>query len=317
MASEKHKELAQYLKDVHANLRTSAAMVGPNEAWRLHMKNEEVLLTYAKFMNELATTYWEENCANESSLASSRIKWSVELCTEYFINRGYIKHRQRDIKISEKLNLTLKNIEIFQEPLMLLDVGSCYNPFRAYKLFNVLAVDICPANEYVQKCDILQIDIGKETIVQDNIVNQLKKHSFDVITFCFLLEYIPSSELRINACANAHKLLKPEGLLIISTPDSKHVGANCKLMKCWQYTLACLGFTRIKYEKLTHMHCMGLRKALHKDVAVRWATIHKKPDVHYSINIPQDYLKKENQTEQHLDIKFCSEDFKDLPFCNL
>ncbi|CAH4034732.1 S-adenosylmethionine sensor upstream of mTORC1 [Pieris brassicae] len=317
MASEKHKQLAQYIKEVHNNLRKSAAKVGPNNAWMLHTKNEEVLLTYAKCMQELATTYWEENSANESSLASSRIEWSVKLCTDYFVNEEYIKYRERDIAISKKLYLTLNFVDLFQDPLVLLDVGSCFNPFRAYKLFHVLAVDLCPANDYVKKCDILQVNIGNETIVHDNTVIQLKEESFHIITFCFLLEYIPSSDLRIKACENAYKLLKPEGILIINTPDSKHVGANCKLMKCWQYTLACLGFTRIKYEKLTHMHCMGFRKALHKDVALRWATIHRRADTDFAIKIPQDYIKREHKFWQSADLKLSSEDFKDLPFYDL
>ncbi|XP_045484648.1 S-adenosylmethionine sensor upstream of mTORC1 [Pieris rapae] len=303
MASEKHKELAQYIKEVHANLRKNAAKLGPNNAWMLHTKNEEVLLTYAKYMQELATTYWEKNSANESCLASSRIEWSVKLCTNYFANKEYIKYRERDIAISKKLNLTLNFVDLFQDPLMLLDVGSCYNPFRAYKLFHVLAVDLCPANDYVKKCDILEVNIGNETIIHDNTVMQLKKESFNIITFCFLLEYLPSSELRIKACENAYKLLIPEGVLIINTPDSKHVGANCKLMKCWQYTLACLGFTRIKYEKLTHMHCMGFRKALHKDVAFRWATIHRKADTDFAMKIPQDFIKREHKIWQSKDLK--------------
>ncbi|XP_038207382.1 S-adenosylmethionine sensor upstream of mTORC1 [Zerene cesonia] len=317
MASYEHKQLAQYLKDVHSNLRISAVTLGAKEAWARHCKNKDALLTYAEYMEKLATVFWEENYGNEDSSATSRIQWSVELCNDYFIKKEFVKFSAKDFEISKKLNIQLSHKESFTETLQLLDVGSCYNPFRSYNLFNVLAIDLCPANQYVKECDFLNVHIGKETIVHENIIKELKQKSFDVITFCFLLEYIPSSDLRITACENAYKLLKPGGLLIISTPDSKHVGANCKLMKCWQYTLACLGFSRIRYEKLKHMHCIGFRKALHKDVAVRWATIHKKPFMDFSIHIPQDHSKLEHHNTTIPNIDISPDDFKHLPFSDL
>ncbi|CAK1545699.1 unnamed protein product [Leptosia nina] len=318
MASDEHKELAEYLKKVHADLRASAAEIGSNDAWALHCKNEDVLRIYANYMKTLATTHWEKNCASEGSLASSRISWSVQLCDEYFNIDGLMKYRERDIDISNKLKITLDNFKLFSQPLKLLDVGSCYNPFKIYCQFDVTAVDLCPANEHVLKCDFLKVNIGMENIIQDNIIYQLQESSFDIITFCFLLEYLPSSELRVKACETAYKLLRSEGLLVITTPDSKHVGANAKLMKCWQYTLACLGYTRIKYEKLAHMHCMGFRKALHKDVAARWAILHKKNDIEFGINIPQDHkVFNQNLENKVSNIQFNSEVLKELPFCNL
>ncbi|CAH0677777.1 unnamed protein product [Spodoptera exigua] len=239
-------------------------------------------------MQKLATTHWETNCNSDTSEATSRIKWAVDFCNEYFNNHLYKKYRDKEILISQNIGLQVDLEESFSDPIKLLDVGSCYNPFNVYKIFDVLAIDLYPANSSVLKCDFLNVDIGNCHLINESSATQLQKESFDVITFCFLLEYIPSSELRISACENAYKLLKPGGILIINTPDSKHVGANSKIMKCWRYTLAQIGFNRIKYEKAKFMHCMAFRKSLKKEIAQRWALLYKEPYMEYAIHIPQD-----------------------------
>ncbi|XP_034836221.2 S-adenosylmethionine sensor upstream of mTORC1 [Maniola hyperantus] len=321
MADEEHRHLADYLKDVHLTLRKSSAVVGVNTAWLNHISNKDVLSTYAQYMEKLATTHWEKNSSDQLCLASSRIKWSADFAYEYFANKSFMRHREKEIDIGNKINLkTNFENELFSEPFKLLDVGSCYNPFKVYDYLDVLAIDLCPANNSVYEGDFLHVPIETDTIILDNKIKQLKENSFDIVTFCFLLEYIPSSELRIKACENGYKVLKVGGLLLISTPDSKHVGANSKLMKCWRYTLAIMGFSRIKYEKFKHMHCMAFRKCSNKEVAVRWATLHKEPYMAYSIHIPQDYNinnKEENVRCKATSVKVEIEDFRELPFNNL
>lgn len=291
MASDDHLLLSKYIKDVHIALRKSTLELGAEPAWRKHCANEDTLLEYALCMERLATTHWENNCNKENCEATSRIKWVVDFCYEYFINKSFLKSSQQEKEIAEKINAEVTTKESFTIPLKLLDVGSCYNPFKMYNIFEVFAIDLCPANDSVLKCDFINVNIGKQNIVEDSIVIELGKHGFDVVTFCFLLEYIPSSDLRIISCEKAYKLLKPGGLLIITTPDSKHVGANSKIMKCWRYTLALIGFKRIKYEKSRFMHCMAFRKSLHKDLATRWANLYKEPYMQYAINIPQEYFQ--------------------------
>lgn len=98
-------------------------------------------------------------------------------------------------------------------------------------------------------------------------INQLNTESFDAVIFCLFLEYIPSPKLRFECCKKAYELLKPNGLLCIVTPDSKHNGANVHLFKMWKITLGNLGFNRINYHKSAHFHGMIFRKGL---IATVW-----------------------------------------------
>lgn len=159
----------------------------------------------------------------------------------------------------------------------LLDVGSCYNPFRNVEIFDVTAIDLAPSCDEVLQCDFLSLQVGSENIFSENEkqVVQLTAVSFDTIVFCLLLEYLPSPEQRYACCEKAYDLLKNGGLLLIITPDSKHVGANAKFMKSWRHVLSHLGFMRIKYEKLPHAHCLAFRKCFYKEVAIRWASLQK------------------------------------------
>ncbi|CAH2245893.1 jg27779 [Pararge aegeria aegeria] len=280
MATEEHKYLSNFLKDVHLALRESSADIGVDKAWHYHCRNKDVLKTYAQYMQKLATTHWEKNASDELSSASSRITWSADFAYKYFINKSYLKQREKEIDIGNKINIKINNAdELFTKPFKLLDVP-----------------------------------IQSDTVIIDNKVIQLKENSFDIVTFCFLLEYIPSSELRIKACEQAYKLLRIGGLLLISTPDSKHVGANSKQMKCWRYTLAIMGFSRIKYEKFKHMHCLAFRKCSNKEVAERWATLHKESYMNYSIHIPQDFKNKNECKVTSSSITVEVEDFRELPF---
>ncbi|KAG7309204.1 hypothetical protein JYU34_005130 [Plutella xylostella] len=288
MASDEHKSLAQFVKDVHSSLRQSSSKIGAKRAWSEHCEQKDVLEKYARCMEKLATEHWDVNSSKSDSTAVSRIKWTTDECQDYFINKGYQSCHEKETVIAEKINVKFDQKELFDIPVRLLDVGSCYNPFKDYNFIDVLAIDLCPANSSVMQCDFLNVNIGKELSICENKVVELQENSYEVVTFCFVLEYIPTPELRISACEKAYRLLKPGGLLIINTPDSKHVGANCKIMKCWRYALALMGFSRIKYEKFAHMHCMTFRKSLVKDTAVRWATLHKQEYMEYSLHIPQD-----------------------------
>ncbi|XP_041983073.1 S-adenosylmethionine sensor upstream of mTORC1 [Aricia agestis] len=314
MASKEHQELAQFLKDVHLSLRKQTCAVGAETAWNEHCKDEKVLRKYAKCMEKLATTFWDENSSEERGVTVSRIKWSIDIISDYFFNKTYIKYRDREKDIGAKIGITVNNEETFLPPMKLLDVGSCYNPFRIFEFLDVIAIDLCPANGMVFKCDFLNVPIGTDNTLRNNNIEQLQENSFDVVTFCFLLEYLPTSELRIQACRNAYKLLKTEGMLVIATPDSKHVGANSKLMKCWRYSLALMGFSRIKYEKFQHMHCMAYRKSLHLNIASRWAELHQETYMSFNINIPQDFSVLEKEITDNTETPVSVEDFAELPF---
>lgn len=317
MASDEHKSLAHYLKEVHSSLRKASCRLGAEQAWQEHCDKKGILKTYAYCMEKLATTHWTENANSESSKAVSRIKWNADFCHDYFVNKSFLKYRLKEKEIASKINATILQEESFSDPIKLCDVGSCYNPFSIYDFLDVLAIDLFPANNLVYECDFLNVSIGSKLDITDFKVTQLCENYFDVVTFCFVLEYIPSPDLRLKACENAYNILKSGGLLLINTPDSKHVGANSKIMKCWQYTLANIGFSRLKYEKFKHMHCMAFRKAISKDTAVRWASLHRKAFMQYAIYIPQDFVKEiETEESSNVKIETSVDDFQELPFCD-
>ncbi|XP_017772370.1 PREDICTED: probable methyltransferase BTM2 homolog [Nicrophorus vespilloides] len=293
MASTEHLKLSTFIKDVHKRLREDSKSIGPEAAWKKHCEDATTLNQYADSMKELATIHWKQNEDKEKSKAFSRISWIYKQAVGYFREGGLDYQRDREKSISIILNIDGSVYKDFENErqLKLLDVGSCYNPFQQFDEFDVLAIDIAPANDNVKKCDFLNIDIvdGSDINTTVDTVISLKNESFAVVVFSLLLEYLPSAEQRLCCCQNAYDLLIPEGILIIITPDAKHVGANAKYMKSWRFVLAKMGFSRIKYEKLTYLHCMVFRKSVNPAVAQRWAKMNEDKNVYDSINIPQDF----------------------------
>ncbi|GLH03387.1 S-adenosylmethionine sensor upstream of mTORC1 [Gryllus bimaculatus] len=111
-------------------------------------------------------------------------------------------------------------------------------------------------------------------------------------------EYKNFAECKDNI-STAYHILKPEGLLFIISPDSKHASANASLMRQWRICLAYLGFTRVVYEKLPHIHCMAFRKNCHVVASQQWARramsqkneyflMENIDNVHELLKIPQD-----------------------------
>ena len=88
----------------------------------------------------------------------------------------------------------------------------------------------------------------------------LPETSYDVITFCLVLSYIPCPFQRLSFCAKARKLLKYNGLLLITETQSITPNNNSMLMKQWKLEIEKLGFRRIVYENRTHIHAMAFRK---------------------------------------------------------
>lgn len=295
MASPEQVKLSTFIKEVHLKLRRDTKILGKNEAWEKHCNNSDLLNKYAYAMETLSTVHWEKNNCKIYSKATSRINWIYDFSNFYFKKGGKIIQRQRELNIYKShINISIDG-KILEEPnqdemekLNLLDVGSCYNPFERFPVFEVLAIDIAPANEKVKKCDFLNVKVTNAANHKENNLHEIKKDHFDIVVFSLFLEYLPTSEQRFDCCKKAYDILKSEGILIIITPDSKHVGANAKIMKSWRCILAKIGFSRIKYEKLPHVHCMAFRKSLFKEVAQRWASIYR-GDGFQEFVIPQDF----------------------------
>lgn len=291
MSNSEHIRLANIIKTTHKTLREESKIWGSDKAWQRHCNDSAVLQDYATAMRDLAVNYWEVNSL-KTQKATSRINWTYQACKWYFEHIDIF--RNKELRVCDKiLNLTynLPFTECLKPPFEVLDVGSCYNPLEQFEgFFQVLAIDIAPADSKVLTCDFLSVPLGPSTIITES-VEQLKKNHFDVVVFSLLLEYLPDPVQRLNCCLKAYELLKNEGILVVITPDSNHVGSNSKIIKSWQYVLAQHGFIRVKYEKLPHLHCMLFRKAQFVQVASRWAGVHKNQGFYDHLYIPQDLQK--------------------------
>ncbi|XP_037899559.1 S-adenosylmethionine sensor upstream of mTORC1-like, partial [Glossina fuscipes] len=183
----------------------------------------------------------------------------------------------------------MKNVP---EKIKFLDIGTCFNPFAKVLYFEVTVADLCPSTDDVLQTDFLNVQIKSmenPTVgLENNTVTYLPTIYYECVVFSLLLEYMPSSEQRINCCSKAYELLRPQGILIIITPDSDHVGRNAVLMKNWRHTFNCLGFMRIRFEKLPHITCLVFRKSVDPRISARWCILHKESYMTFSLKIPQD-----------------------------
>ncbi|XP_054740735.1 S-adenosylmethionine sensor upstream of mTORC1 [Anastrepha obliqua] len=295
---KEHMRLATIIKECHENLRSQSKVKGMNEAWNEHLQNTTLLQQYSTAMHRLSSI-WESNTTNPNLFARSRVKWITDYCKSYFFTKEtFLEKRNRETRLAMSYT-DIQTIDINYPKLTIpdcinvLDVGSCFNPFSKEQNFNVTAIDLCPATSDVLKGDFLQIVIDKseQVVTEFGTVQRLPCEHFDCVIFSLLLEYIPSPEERLHCCRKAHELLRSEGILIIITPDSQHVGKNAKLMKNWRYALGTLGFYRICFEKLPHITCMVFRKTLNPAVARIWADLHREDYMTTTINIPQDDIK--------------------------
>lgn len=290
MASEEHKKLATTIKTIHSRLRELSASVGPEEAWRQHLNDQITLKTYAKSMRELSEKHWKRNASKED-----RINWTTSFCDQHFVPAEFEKWRQKELRTIEHMRTEGVEVEVpsiesmpAEGKLEVLDVGSSGNFFKQHDRFNVLPIDISPSDESVFYCDFLSVPIADELLKDEKSVQELAQSHFNVVIFCLLLEYLPSSDMRVKCCEKAYQALQPEGILVIITPDSNHETKNSKQLKNWRWTLAQIGFQRIKVEKLKNLSCMAFRKSLSSSVAKRWADTHKEAYMEFKLEIPQD-----------------------------
>ncbi|XP_050101376.1 S-adenosylmethionine sensor upstream of mTORC1 [Anopheles aquasalis] len=295
MASQEQLELSGLIKSVHQRLRESAKQSDAETVWQEHVRDAKVLKSYAAAMEKLATCYWDRTMEVSCKRSNSRIEWVVASCRSYFLGPTPLLYlfREKEDKVMQAIDSSFRyeHQPYLIEKIRLLDVGSCYNPFGAFENFDVTPIDIAPAQPSVWYCDFLDVpvrNIDRPSFSHEQ-VDVLPKEYFDAIVFSLLLEYLPSPEQRMRCCLNAYQMLRPEGILLIITPDSRHQGANAKLMKNWRYTLAGIGFTRIKIEKLEHVTCMVFRRSLFPEVGQRWCAIHREAYMMPVLHIPQDF----------------------------
>lgn len=252
-------------------------------------------------MFKLASQFWDNN--NKSEPSSCRISWIVNNVLKYF-QEDYSQEIIREKSLAQKFNVNW-DLDIItstpENPFYLLDVGSCYNPFQKYELFEVLPIDLASAVDNVIKCDFLTVNLDIKLNIYNNVCQTLPLSSFDIVVFSLFIEYFPLPQQRYSCCEKAYNVLKPGGLLVIITPDSSHASYNSALMKNWKISLSSLGFWRIKYEKLTHIHCMIFRKCFLKQIPRNWLySLNNTKNVKDLIMIPQD-SKNYNKTNETID----------------
>uniref|UniRef100_T1JBH3 Uncharacterized protein n=1 Tax=Strigamia maritima TaxID=126957 RepID=T1JBH3_STRMM len=267
-------------------------------------------------MHKLATQIWETNNY------FTRIDWCNKIAINYF-RQGRMK------EILTKERQLCSDCTLFASmPLYLLDVGSCYNAFDHYKNnYIILSLDLCPATKDVHECDFTKLIITRNEIDESYLsslphtISHLNEETFSVVVFSLLLEYLPTPRHRWICCEKAYHLLKPEGLLFIVTPDSNHQNRNAAMIKSWKIALQHIGFVRINYEKLQHLHCMAFRKR-HLCGTCSWKKKIDYPDedmkVQNMIYIPQDFQNTdddENRVDENRDDdEGLRQGFLQLPF---
>lgn len=277
MASEEQLAVSEQVKKVHLWLRTRSQEVGADQAWQEHLERKDVLQGYASAMKTLAEKYWAKNNQAERK-TYCRIEWVRTVLVDYFQNGV----REKQI-LKENTRLKIDGTpDIHTGKLKLLDVGSCYNPFKTFEFCETYAIDLCPASPDVKQCNFLDIEVSSDPLWYTDHVSKIPADFFDVVVFCLFLEYLPAPEQRLNACKTAWEVLKPNGLLLIITPDSNHATANSSLMKSWKLALTQIGFIRFRIEKLKYLYCMAFRKTEYVEKY--------KVELVPEILIPQDFV---------------------------
>ncbi|KAG0410262.1 hypothetical protein HPB47_012623, partial [Ixodes persulcatus] len=190
------------------------------------------------------------------------------VCVSYFYEGG-LKRALRSLpSFDQNAESAMEHaLKLLQLPpggkVRLLDVGSCYDPFRCYEDIEAVAVDLTPASEGVLECDFLKLRVTDPSggrwspYVLTNPLVELPAASFQVVVLCMVLEYLPSCLQRWTFCRKAAALLRPYGLLLVVTPDSKHQQRNAAMVASWREALGNLGLPKLRYEKRQHLHCMA------------------------------------------------------------
>lgn len=302
---EEQKSLSHIIKGIHQDLRKRTKEVGADKAWKSHLADKDKLKLYAKVMRELSECHWKR----KNSCEDNRIQWVINYSEFYFQEAQLKNFRVKDLKVMDRLRTEeikldpIKNLEALRPVvnLKVLDVGSNGNFFKKHKRFDITAIDIAPSCDDCFFCDFTNVTIGEKIHIKSKAIQHLPRNFYDIVLFCLLLEYLPTSEMRITCCKKAYQVLKTEGILVIITPDSSSQHRNAKQIKNWKWTLAMMGFRRIKVEKLKNLTCMVFRKSLCSHISIRWAEQYKEDYMEYKLEIPQDrklIMDEENSNKE-------------------
>ncbi|WP_438963839.1 class I SAM-dependent methyltransferase [Winogradskyella sp.] len=150
--------------------------------------------------------------------------------SKYYKSEDYISHTDSKRNLFERvyhiirsraLKKKLRLINSFgNESKQLLDVGCGTGDFLKIALTNGWTVTGIEPNEQARKIANVKTN---QNVFEINHLDNLKEHSFDVITLWHVLEHLPKLDTHIQLF---RKLLKPNGLLIIAVPNYKSYDAT-------------------------------------------------------------------------------------------
>ena len=245
------------------------------EAWKKHVQQKDTLKEYAEAIKELAEVHWpraRELRRQETGITVSRRQVTRETSERYFT-----KEIQEWIEVDRK-NAKRLGIDVALNPddykpwsvedrrLKLLDIGSCFDPYRPFEEFDVTALDLQPAAPDVHEADFFEVPILDEVPPAEiGKPLQLQRSSFDVIVSSFVVSYLPSSKMRFDMFARSLELLDTNGLMFMYTPcllsskKTQHALAAC--YQSWSVALQLSGYAVYKSSVLSApMTSLILRK---------------------------------------------------------
>jgi hypothetical protein len=298
---------AVYVSNYHRTLMTRwrAGLEGEldiDQAWEECLGDAAGLEKYAQSMKALGGRWLAQSQAE----VPSRVGWCIDMVELFCSGGGLVsalqKAQKREFFVAQGRKMNTAEVtaalqhaasrrdRLLDESrpgcdtcgcvrLRVLDVGSCYDPFFAYRRdkWDITAMDLCPAEARVFQCDFVRLAVaspaqGAQQCASCSIaalgsnssraVAELPAESQQVVIFCLLLSFMPSPEHRWRCCLNAWKLLKHDGLLLIVSPMSiqykPHRGSAG--LKQWRESIEGLGFERWQQQVVERNHCMAYRK---------------------------------------------------------
>ena len=269
--------LTNYLQQHEKNIVMYESIVEHHENikhmnWIENVTNDETLEIYASSAELMGSKDW--------MIAGT--EWMKNISLNFYYNKLGIKYYNKIIKTLQNNSKSNNNndnnnncndsyrqnpmtcLKATDEKIKLLDIGSCFNPFKEFNEFEVTAVDLCPSNDSVHKCDFLDIIVTENIDLTLNINNSYKNgfmkyfpiNSFDVCVMSLVLSYLPCPKQRLLMIKNARKTLIYEnnkmGLLLIYEKCSiLHNNYYYTLfLKHWKQQICLLGFELLKYERV-------------------------------------------------------------------
>eukprot|EP01040_Poterioochromonas_malhamensis_P003240 gene3240-3453_t len=277
-----------------------------NEDWSNVVENNSALQSYAGAANEMGNKVWVTESNNlafnyckdyfisPEELSTSSHMDSKKLAIKYYMKELSSKNQARsdDRSYWDNLYNQLSQLPLIEYPaqrIKLLDVGSCYNPILKFPellpYFDITAIDLCPADSSVAKCDFITVNIPSsyteyEQLQRNSPKRDAELHSlppsfYHAVVMSLVLCYLPTPAARERMIENARKVLispgfedKPHhgGLLIIIekesillSQNSGKVSVNRVTIDDWKSTICSKGFFLQRYE----LHVSSDRRKSH------------------------------------------------------